>query len=199
MATEGFLAPASGIGRAGVVLSGALLCWGAWVVDVFWLNGGGRGVTAGHSAVVPLIALVVAWTSSIVGGTSVSARRRWVFVAVVSAFIYVAAVVARALVIDILSGSVFSMSVGHFVGLAVVAAALALVLAGAGHGLLRAGFWVWPRVGLALMAAMPLALVTIQVIPGFGGQTGDAAAIEMGYPVFWFALLVPLSVWKRAG
>ena len=189
---------ASGGVRAGVVLGAALICWAAWVVEVFVLKGRRRPVMSDHSVGLPLIALVVAWSSSFVGGKGVSARRRWVFVAVAGALIFVAGAIARALVIGLLSGSVFSMSLGHFVGLAVVAVALGLLLAGTAHGLLRSGVWVWPRVGLAFLAAVPLGFATIRVIPSFSGLTGDAETLRMGYPVFWFALLVPLALWKRA-
>lgn len=189
---------ASGWLRAGVVLGAALICWAAWVVEVFVLNGRGRRVMSDHRLALPLIALVVAWSSSFAGGGRVSARRRWVFVAVAGALIFVAGVVARALVRELLSGSVFSMSLGHLLGLAVVAVALGLLLAGTAHGLLRSGPWVWPRVGLAFLAAVPLGFATIRVIPSFSGLMGDAETLRMGYPVFWFALLVPLAIWKRA-
>ncbi len=48
---------------------------------------------------------------------------------------------------------------------------------------------------LAIIAflAVPLSLITITLLPGFGHGTNEVDAVKMGYPVFWTTLLVGLS------
>jgi hypothetical protein len=51
---------------------------------------------------------------------------------------------------------------------------------------------------LAIVAflAIPLSLVTIKLLPGFGHGTGEVDAVKMGYPIFWTTLLLGLSGYR---
>jgi hypothetical protein len=45
---------------------------------------------------------------------------------------------------------------------------------------------------------IPLSLITILLIPGFGHQTGWIDAVKMGYPVFWVTVLLGVAgVWIK--
>lgn len=45
-------------------------------------------------------------------------------------------------------------------------------------------------INLALVGALVLGLLTIQVIPGFGGSRWIVDSVKMGYPMFWLPILL---------
>lgn len=48
-------------------------------------------------------------------------------------------------------------------------------------------------IGIITFAAIPLSLLSIQLNPGFGSQTGWIDTVKMGYPIFWITLLLGFS------
>jgi hypothetical protein len=192
-----------GIARAVLVAAGALVAWGLWLAEVCWLRGwrGLAWLSGFQWAAVP-ICLILMVVAGVVVGKDAGWRARAAFVGAGAAVSLVAFVLARQATYELFAGGLVpgSPSAGPLVELFVAWAGASVgltMLANRWLAPLRA--WASALVAVALVAALPLAFATIQIVPALNGSTDFIHAVKMGYPVFWTSLLVPLALLAGRG
>jgi hypothetical protein len=192
-----------------LVVAGAFVAWGLWLGEVVWIKGwtGLAWLSGFNWSAVPICFLVVAVASYLVTERA-TWRNRLAFVASGFVLAMAAFVAARAAAFDLFSFKFFyGQSINWwavrdllFIALAGIAVSVGLAVA-AGRFLTPVRGWTVLLLAAALLLALPLSLVTIEIFPALNGSDDAIHSVKMGYPVFWTALLVPLALrlGRRAG
>jgi hypothetical protein len=181
---------------------GAFSAWGLWLGEVCWIKGwaGVAWLSGFNWSAVP-ICFVIVTISSYVVAEGAPWRNRLAFIASGFALALAAFVVARWAIFDFFSFEFFYGGEVYWAALADVLIVIAAGLAASIGFALAAHRWLAPlrvrTAGLlaaALVAVVPLSLVTIKIVPALNGSEDTIHAFKMGYPVFWTALLTPLAL-----
>ena len=187
--------------RSIVVPISALVAWGLWFAEIYWVKGwGGLAWLQGfHWSALPICA-VIALASSVTGAERTPLWRRLAFAAVATAAMFTAFVVFRDACYEF-----YDTWVPDDAGRAVVrgltaAVALPIGLAAAARGLLAPGRRrAYLPVGIALLITPLFSKLSILALsPVVGGGTSEFDEIKMGYPVLWLAALVPGALWSSS-
>jgi hypothetical protein len=187
--------------RSIVVPISALVAWGLWFSEIYWLKGwGGLDWLKGfHWSALPICA-VIALASSVTGAERTPLWRRLAFSGVAGAAMFAAFVVFRDACYDF-----YTTWAPDTAGRAVVrgltaAVALPIGLAAAARGLLAPGRRrAYLPIGVALLVTPLFSKLSLFALSPLIGGSSEFDEIKMGYPVLWLAALVPGALWSSAG
>jgi len=187
--------------RSIVVPISALVAWGLWFVEIYWVKGweGLAWLQGFHWSGLPICA-VIAVASSITGAERAPPWRRVAFASVAGAAMFMAFVVFRDACYDFANNWV-PYDAGRAVVRAVtVSIALPIGLGVAARGLLAPGRRrAYLPIGVALLVTPLLSRLSLLALsPLVGGGTSEFDEIKMGYPVLWLAALVPGALWSSS-
>jgi hypothetical protein len=177
------------------IVAGAFAAWGLWLGEVCLVKGwAGLAWLDGFNWSSLPICAVVAITSSYAASPDAGWRGRTAFV--LFGFVLMAGAFAagREAVIDFFSAWVIPYDPPLVILAAAGLAVSAGLTAAARWWLAPVHLWTAAAVAAALIAVLPLSVMTIAVFPALNGSTDEVHAVKMGYPVLWTALLVPLAL-----
>jgi hypothetical protein len=186
----------STISRFSAIAALAMLAWCLWYAGIVWFNGreGLNWLEGFHWGAIPVCAVIAAACAAAVARQN-GPGRLLLFTAVASAICFAAFVAGRAELYQIFGGLNLIEDAASPVRLALYGIALSIALPGLASRLLTPLHW-WTALYSA--AALPLAVILASLTAIYfpGGRHADLFnAIRLGYPAFWTALLLPLTLW----
>ena len=179
-----------------LLIGGALAAWALWLAEVCLVKGwaGPSWAERFSWSALPICA-VIAMSCSYLLAPSAPRPRHLMFIAMAFALNFAAFLVARWALVDMFGGRwIFPDPLTLFV-LWLTSLILSAGLAtAADHWLAPLRIWTVALISIALLVALLLSYATFEVLPVPGGNSKDVRVFKIGYPVFWIALLLPLSL-----
>jgi hypothetical protein len=176
--------------------AGAILAWGFWWAGLIWIKGwmSLAWLDEFNWAAIP-ICLCIAGTTALCMSPTDRGLNLPLYILTASGIMLAAYAIGRMAVFDIVTAW-FVTPPFALMALAVCYAAVCISLPLLTNRLL-APVYVW-KTAAGLAAALPVAIIlsyaTITIFPAINGSRDAVHMFKMGYPVFWVALLVPLTL-----